>query len=73
MSTASQNGSLHFSKKFNLRQHLSKMHAGHLPTNVFWWPPLGVITSGWGGGLGPQVNKFEQESSDDHQMSVAGW
>ena len=23
-------------------------------------------------GLGPQVNKFEQVSSDDHQMSVAG-
>ena len=22
-------------------------------------------------GLGPQVNKFEQVSSDDHQMSVA--
>ena len=29
---------------------------------------------GWGGavGVGPQVNKFEQVSSDDHQMSVAG-
>ena len=25
-----------------------------------------------GGGVGPQVNKFEQVSSDDHQMSVAG-
>ena len=25
-----------------------------------------------GGWLGPQVNKFEQVSSDDHQMSVAG-
>ena len=24
------------------------------------------------GGIGPQVNKFEQVSSDDHQMSVAG-
>ena len=23
-------------------------------------------------GVGPQVNKFEQVSSDDHQMSVAG-
>ena len=23
------------------------------------------------GGVGPQVNKFEQVSSDDHQMSVA--
>ena len=26
----------------------------------------------WGGGwVGPQVNNFEQVSSDDHQMSVA--
>ena len=25
----------------------------------------------WGGG-GPQVNKFEQVSSDDHQMSLVG-
>ena len=24
------------------------------------------------GRVGPQVNKFEQASSDDHQMSVAG-
>ena len=32
---------------------------------VFWGPPLG--------GLGPQGNKFEQVSSDDHEMSVAGW
>ena len=23
-------------------------------------------------GIGPQVNKFEQVSSDDHQMSLAG-
>ena len=26
---------------------------------------------GGGGGVGPHVNKFEQVSSDDHQMSVA--
>ena len=25
-----------------------------------------------GRGVGPQVNKFEQVSSDDHQISVAG-
>ena len=25
-----------------------------------------------GGGIAPQVNKFEQVSSDDHQISVAG-
>ena len=27
---------------------------------------------GWGGGGYPQVNKFEQASSDGHQMSVVG-
>ena len=37
---------------------------------VLPWPPLDV-SSGWGG-VCPQVNKFEQVSSDDHQMSVAG-
>ena len=47
---------------------------GSVPTAcqayVFWLPPLDVSTGeGW---LGPQVNKFEQVSSDDHQMSVAG-
>ena len=36
---------------------------------VFRWPPLDVSTIG---GLGPQVNKFEHVSSDDHQMSVVG-
>ena len=28
---------------------------------------------GLGMGVGLQVNKFEQVSSDDHHMSVAGW
>ena len=32
--------------------------------------PVGVC--GGGGELGPQVNKFELVSNDDHQMSVAG-
>ena len=36
---------------------------------VFRWPPLDGSTIE---GLGPQVNKFEQVSSDDHQMSVVG-
>ena len=36
---------------------------------VFLWPPLDVSTSR---GLGPQVDKFEQVFSDDHQMSVVG-
>ena len=37
---------------------------------MFRWPPLDVSTGGVG--VGPQVNKFEQVASDDHQMSVAG-
>ena len=36
---------------------------------VFHWLPL-YVTTGWE--LGPQVNKYEQVSSDDHQMSVTG-
>ena len=28
---------------------------------------------GWGMGVSLQVNKFEQVSSDDRHMSVAGW
>ena len=38
---------------------------------VFWWPPLDV--SKGAGGVGHQVDKFEQVSSDGHQMSVVGW
>ena len=36
---------------------------------AFQWLPLDVSTSM--GVIGPKVNKFEQVSSDDHQMSVA--
>ena len=36
---------------------------------MFQWPPLDVSSGGVG--IGPQVNKFEQVSSDDHQMSLA--
>ena len=36
---------------------------------MLWWSPLGVSTEG---GVGPQVTKFEQVSSGDHQISVAG-
>ena len=36
---------------------------------MFRWPLLDVSTSQ---GVGPQVNKFEQVSSDDHQMSPVG-
>ena len=38
---------------------------------MFWWPPLDVST-GRECRVGPQVNKFEHISSDDHQMSLAG-
>ena len=40
-----------------------------MPIVPFRWPSLDVSTSG---GVGPQVNNFEQVSSDDHKMSVAG-
>ena len=33
---------------------------------TFWWPPLDARTSGGCSGVGPQVNKYEQVSSDDH-------
>ena len=36
--------------------------------HMFWWTPLDVSNSGEG--IGPQVNKFEQVSSDVRQMSV---
>ena len=38
---------------------------------VFKWPTLDVCISG-GLEVGSQGNKFEQVSSDDHQMSLAG-
>ena len=38
--------------------------------HVFRWPPLDVSTDNRGVGL--QMDKFEQVSSDGHQMSVAG-
>ena len=38
-----------------------------LANHVFQWPPLVD-----GGGVGAQVNKFDQVSSDYHQISVAG-
>ena len=42
-------------------------------TDRYWWLPLDVSLVGAGGvGVGPQVNNFEQVSSDDHRMSVVG-
>ena len=53
------------------RQHSSRMHTTSLPTILFL-----VATTRcqywWGGGVGPQMNKFEQVCSHDHQMSVVG-
>ena len=44
----------------------SMIPVGYVPSTcqsyVFQWKPLGR-------GVGPQVNKFEQISSDGHQMS----
>ena len=44
------------------------MRTTHLTTAMCQQSPLDVSTNG---GVGPQVNKFEQVSSDDHQMSGA--
>ena len=51
------------------RKHSSRMHSARLPT-------VGASVAircqyQWTRG-GPQANKFEQVSSDDHQMSLAG-
>ena len=51
------------------RQHSSRMCTARLPIlHVL------VVTNRcqYQKGVGPQVKKFEQVSSDDHQMSVAG-
>ena len=37
---------------------------------MFQWPPLDV--SAGGRGVGPQVHKFEQVSSDNHLMFAGG-
>ena len=50
-------------------QHSSRMHTSRLPT-----VRVSVTTTKcWYcfGGIDPQVNKFEQVSNNDHQMSVA--
>ena len=46
-----------------------RMRAVRYQPYAFRWPPVDVSN-------GPQVNEFEQVSSDDHQISVAeveGW
>ena len=50
------------------------IEVGCVPTARQRWPPLNVSSggAGWGGLVGgPQVNMFEQVSSDVHQMSEA--
>ena len=52
------------------RKHYSRMHTTSLPTILFL-----VATTRcqyWWGGVSPQMNKFEQVCSHDHQMSVVG-
>ena len=44
---------------------MTEIHFGRALINTS--KRLGIIT---GGGLSPQINKFEQVSSDEHQMSV---
>ena len=39
---------------------------------MFWWSPLDGSSVGVGVWVSPQVNKFEQVSSDYHQSSVGG-
>ena len=51
----------------NTRQHSSRMRTAHLPTVC-----VSLGDQVHGRGVAPQVNKFEQVSSDDHQISVAG-
>ena len=52
-------------------QRSSRMHTARLPT-----ARVSVTTTRcwycFGGGVDSQVNKFEQVSNNDHQMSVAG-
>ena len=55
-----------------IRQHFSKMRTICLPTICVSVANTRCQYQRGGGGMGPQVNKFEQVSSDDHLMSVAG-
>ena len=46
--------------------YLKDIPVGCVPAALgYWWPPLDVSTVGV---VGPQVSKFEQVSSDGHQM-----
>ena len=45
---------------------MTEIHFGHALINMS--KILGIIITG--GGLSPQMNKFEQVSSDEYQMSV---
>ena len=48
------------------RKHSSRMHTASLTTIYVWWLLLGVST------VCPQVNKFEQVSSDDSNVCSGG-
>ena len=51
------------------------MHSSSVPAARLPRVRVSLATTGcqywWGMGIGPQMNKFEQVSSDDHQISVA--
>ena len=47
---------------------MTEIHFGHALINMS--KILAIIITG--GGLSPQMNKFEQVSSDEYQMSVVG-
>ena len=50
-------------------QHSSRMCTTRLPTICV---SVAAISTARGGGAGPQENKFEEISIEDHQVSVAG-
>ena len=55
------------------RQHSSTIYTARLETvHTSVSVANTECNSGGGGGIGPQVTKFEQASRDHHQMSLAG-
>ena len=54
------------------RKHSSRMRTAHLPTICVSMATTSCKCRRKWRGEYPRVNKFEQISSDDHQMSVAG-
>ena len=57
-----------FSFRKSTRQHSSRMPTAHLPTILCGLVATTSCHCWGGGGVSPQVNKFEQVSINDHQM-----